>query len=352
MTQTRRPFLESLPLLADRPLLAHALAVLAAVAGLLARWAVDDSLPPGFPYLTFFPAVIIVAFFLGARPGILAALLSGLLAWYYFINPIESFALPYQAAVALLFYLFIVTVDITLVHWMQRANRQLAAERRRSEGLAETRAMLFEELQHRVGNNLQMMSSILNLQQRTLADEQGKAALAEASRRLGVVGRLQRTLYNADGAQLSLASYIDRIVRESLEASGRTDIEYRFDAQVTDVLDSKDAVPTALIVSEAISNALEHGYPAGEGGVLEVTVVPNDELGAYIICIQDEGRGLPEGFALETSQSLGLRIASSLARGAHGEFTLANRQDGKGAIARLVIPRKDRGERDGQRRGD
>ncbi|GGD56193.1 sensor histidine kinase [Aurantiacibacter arachoides] len=313
--------------------------MLASIAGLVARWAVDDALPPGFPYLTFFPAVIIVAFFLGARPGIVAAVLCGMLSWYFFIAPFETFALPYQAAVAMLFYLFICTVDITLVHWMQAANRQLAAERLRSDSLAETRAVLFEELQHRVGNNLQMMSSILNLQQRGVADEAGKAALVEASRRLGVVGRLQRTLYHADGAQLSLANYIDRIVRDTLEASGRTDIDYHFDEQATDVLPAAAAVPTALVVSEAVSNALEHGYGAARGGVLEVTVVEDEADDTFVISIRDEGRGLPQGFVLEQADSLGLRIASNLARGLGGRFTLDRRDDGPGTVARLTVPR-------------
>jgi two-component sensor histidine kinase len=152
---------------------------------------------------------------------------------------------------------------------------------------------------------------------------------------------LQRTLYNADGAQLSLANYIDRIASDTLNASGRDDIHYIFDAQASGTLATEHAVSTALVVAEAISNCVEHGY-ADAGGPLEVTVVdrPQDEL-CYIICIQDEGSGLPSGFALENADSLGLRIATSLARSLKGEFTLSNREDGKGAIARLVIPQSE-----------
>lgn len=328
--------LQRLPLARSRPWIGYGVAIVASLAGLFVRWFVADTLPEGFPYITFFPAVILTAFFFGVGPGILSAVLCGLLSWYYFIAPVESFALPYRAVVALAFYLFIVTVDIALVHWMQHANRRLVVEQRRSAELADTREMLFKELQHRVGNNLQMMSSILSLQQRGVRDEEGKVALADASRRIGLVGRLQRTLYSADGAQLSLASYIERIVRDTLEASGRDDVSFLFDAQVSGSLPSESAIPTALVVAEAVSNAIEHAY-SDNGGPIDVTLVDGEE-DCFIICIQDEGDGLPEDFVLEGATSLGLRIANTLGRSLGGEFTLANRQDGQGAIARLVIP--------------
>ncbi len=331
-------FLQRLPLAKRRPWIGFGVAIIASVAGLLTRWAVGNALPQGFPYITFFPPVILTAFFFGVGPGALAAVLCGLLSWYFFIPPLDSFALDYRAVVALLFFIGIVVVDIALVHWMQIANARLALEQRRTSQLAETREMLFKELQHRVGNNIQMISSLLNLQQRGLADGDGRQALTDAARRLGLVGRLQRTLYSADGAQLSLANYIDRIARDTLDASGRDDIRYVFDAQSTGTLATEHAVSTALIVAEAISNCVEHSY-ADAGGPLEVMVVERaDEEPCYIICIQDEGSGLPSGFALENAESLGLRIATSLARSLKGDFTLSNRDDGKGAIARLVIP--------------
>ena len=337
-------FLQRLPLAQDRMWVGYAVAILASLAGLIGRWAVGDALPDGFPYITFFPPVILTAFFFGLRPGIVAAILCMFLSWYWFIPPVESFALDYRAVVALAFYIFIVVVDIALVHWMQIANARLAIEQQRSSELAETREMLFKELQHRVGNNLQMVSSILQLQKRVVEDEEGRKSLEDAARRLGLVGRLQRTLYSADGAQLSLANYIDRIVRDTLDASGREDIRYVFDAQVSGSLTPEAAVPTALVVAEAVSNSIEHAYET-IGGPIEVTLVEGEE-DDFIICIQDEGNGLPTGFTLDNARSLGLRIASNLGRGLGGEFTLANRQDGKGAIARLVIPQSRRKDDD------
>ncbi|MGB3166835.1 MAG: histidine kinase dimerization/phosphoacceptor domain -containing protein, partial [Alteraurantiacibacter sp.] len=333
-------FLQRLPLARDRLWLGYVVAVLASLAGLWSRWAVGDALPDGFPYITFFPPVILTAFFFGVGPGTLTAILCGLMSWFFFIPPLDSFGLNYRAAVALGFFVAIVVVDIALVHWMQIANARLAIEQQRSSELASTREMLFKELQHRVGNNLQMMASILSLQQRGMVVKEGRAALSDASRRLGLVGRLQRTLYSADGAQLSLAKYIDRIVRDTLEMSGGEDIAYRFDAPARGQLPTESAVPTALVVAEAVSNSIEHAYAGDASGPLEVTLVESEDEESYIICIQDEGAGLPEGFALEQANSLGLRLATNLSRALGGSFTLANREDRRGAIARLLIPKR------------
>ncbi len=122
------------------------------------------------PYVTFFPAVIVASFLFGVRLGSVSAILCGLLAWYFFIPPHHSFVLTRATGFALAFYLFVVATDLSLVHWMQTANRQLARERERSESLAVTRELLFRELQHRVSNNLQVAAGLLSMQKRRLAD--------------------------------------------------------------------------------------------------------------------------------------------------------------------------------------
>ncbi|RZL28122.1 MAG: DUF4118 domain-containing protein, partial [Sphingomonas sp.] len=136
--------------------------MLAIVFGALAlRIMTDSLLPAGFPYVTFFPAVIITSFLFGVRLGMVSAALCGLLAWYFFIPPAFSFAVTQGTAFALAFYVLVVATDLALVHWMQSANQQLARERELSRSLADTRELLFRELQHRVSNNLQVAAGLL-----------------------------------------------------------------------------------------------------------------------------------------------------------------------------------------------
>jgi two-component sensor histidine kinase len=298
------------------------------------RVEIGPDLPPGFPYLTFFPAVIVTAFFFGVGPGALAAMLSGLAAWFFFLDPVNSFGLPYGSAVALGFYAFIVTVDITLVHWMQRANASLREERQRTIALADTRELLFNELQHRVGNNLQMVSSLISLQKSRLTDDTAREALDEAAQRLGLIGRIQRQLYDPGGAPLGLAAYIDQICRDVIASSGRAGIDYRFKANGDTVMPPEKAIPTALVVSEAVNNALEHGFGDGRDGVIKVTVDPSDR--GVSVSIVDDGAGLSDGFDLQASDSLGLRIARTLAQSL-GQFTMSVAPSGRGTLARLDI---------------
>ncbi len=107
-------------------------------------------LPPGFPYVTFFPAVIVTSFLFGVRLGSVSALLCGLVAWHSFVNPAHPFDLTYRSMVALAFYAFVVTTDLALVHWMQAANRQLVDEREVNRNLAESKEMIVRELQERI----------------------------------------------------------------------------------------------------------------------------------------------------------------------------------------------------------
>ncbi|NGP17222.1 DUF4118 domain-containing protein [Devosia aurantiaca] len=88
-----------------RPAIAYATAIMAFAIALAVRFALNGVLPAGFPYLTFFPAVLLTAFFCGTGPGIVVAILSILSAWYWFIPPAGTFALDSQSAIAVLFSL-------------------------------------------------------------------------------------------------------------------------------------------------------------------------------------------------------------------------------------------------------
>jgi len=327
-------WIEQLPLALNRPVLGSAATLLIVAAAWLLRAVTETLLPSGFPYVTFFPAVIVTSFLFGVRMGSLAAAICGLLAWYYFIPPMRSFTLTHGAGFALGFYVFVVVTDLVLVHWMQRANRQLAREREVNRSLAETRELLFRELQHRVSNNLQVAAGLLTVQKRQLADADARAALDEAAGRLALIGRISRQLYDPSGAAQPLRPFLEKLCRDVIDAGGRDDVMLKVAGSEKLHLQPDAAVPTALIVAEAVANALEHGFAGNRPGCIEVQVA-RSTTGSLEVIVRDDGHGLRAGFRLDDSTSLGLRIAATLAHGQEGEFRL---EADNGTIATLTLP--------------
>ncbi|OAN58343.1 sensor histidine kinase [Sphingomonas sp. TDK1] len=305
--------LEQLPIQTQPRVAAYAITLCFCAIAWWLRLVLDPYFPSGFPYLTFFPAVILASFLFGRGPGILSALICGLLAWYFFIPPIKSFALGHGTGVALAFYVGVVAVDILLVHWMQVANARLVAERERSTQLAARTEILFEELQHRVSNNLQMVGAMLALQRRAVADGEAKRAIGDAANKLQLIGRIQRRLYGSRGEPLALDAFLSALVADLAESGGKPGIRHGVEANSALLLPPDRAIPVALIVAEAIANAVEHGFADRETGNILVSVgCEGDRLS---LTVRDDGVGVPDTFDVHAADSLGLRIARNLARG-------------------------------------
>lgn len=320
--RTRRAWIARFPIAADTSPVAVLATLGMAVAAMAIRMLVVPLLPPGYPFLTFFPAVIVTSVLFGARAGVVQALLCGCMAWYFFIPPFHSITLSPGSAVAMSFYLFVVATDIALVHWMQSANRQLAREQEISRTLAETRELLFRELQHRVSNNLQVAAALLSMRRSRLQEPEARDALEDTARRLALIGRISRQLYDASGGAHALIPFLNALCRDVIEAAGRVDVALSVTGDASVQLIPDSAIPTALVVAEAVANALEHGLPDSRPGRVDVRVVRDAPANEVAITIEDDGLGLPDGFDAEKADSLGLHIARMLAASRGGRFTL------------------------------
>lgn len=337
----RATFIERLPLGAARPSLGYGFAVALSLFALWLRWHLDAAFPPGYPYLTFFPAVILTSFLFGVRSGILCAILCGGFAWYFFIPPRLSLSMAPGTLTALLFYTGVVAIDIALVHLMQRANRRLHDAREEVRHLAEERGqlvertqVLFQEVQHRVGNNLQMVGAVLALQLRSLTEPTARQAIADASARLSVIGQIQRQLYSPDGHLVALDGFIRQVANAVMASSARKGIACAVTAQEHIEVGPESAVPIALILSEAITNALEHAMDGSHGDAIAIDMRREGEH--VILEVRDFGRGLPAGFDADLVDSIGLRISRVLAEQLQAEYSLDDAAPG--TRMRLAMP--------------
>ncbi|WP_082699617.1 sensor histidine kinase [Novosphingobium barchaimii] len=337
-------FTERLPLLPGRPFLRYGATLGLCVFALWLRWALDGAFPPGYPFLTFFPAVILSSFLFGPRPGVLAAVVCGIFAWYVFIPPRMTFGTDGGTATAMLFYLGVVTVDIWLVHLMQAANARLNTAREEVRLLAEERGqladraeLLFQEMQHRVGNNLQMVGAVLSLQMRTLSEPTARKALSDAAARLQVIGNIQRQLYRQDGQLVPLDRFLTEVSGKIMASSARPGITCHVDAEPGIILRPDSAVPVALIVSEAIANALEHGFTGRPAGRIALCVARRDA--AIVLSVEDDGIGLPLSLDPASTESIGLRISRVLSQQLGAEMKLESRESGACMTLNLPLSR-------------
>src|SRR3546814_1935044 len=121
MQRKNERFVERLPLVLRRPWHAYLLATSFCLIAFAIRPVAEIAMPVGYPFVSFFPAVILTSFQFGVRPGIYAVVLSGLISWSFFIPPRMAFYLHPGVPFALVFYGAVVVVDIALIKLLQPA---------------------------------------------------------------------------------------------------------------------------------------------------------------------------------------------------------------------------------------
>lgn len=296
----------------------YSLAVSASAAALALRYALNDWFPPGFPYLTFFPAIVLTAYFAGRGPGILCAALSGVASWYFFIPPFHSFHVDFATMVAIGFYVFVAAVDIFFIDGMRQAMRKLAQEREALAELAHSRDLLYREMHHRVSNNLQMVGALLRLQSAGMKDEDARHALIEAGGRIETIAKIQRQLHDQTGEPTPFRNFAEALLDDAGAAAGARHAIRVEGGEAP--LHPEQATPVTLVMLECFNNALEHAFDPGSDG--RIVVALEQEGPSHVLTIRDNGAGPPEGFEPAKSQSLGLRIVHAMARQLGGAFAM------------------------------
>lgn len=324
----RRVVLRQMP-----PLYGYGMAVGSFLLALLARQLFN--VPDAFPYLTFFPAVLLTTLLAGLGPGLLCAALSGGAALSLFGDRIGSPFDRGDTAFSLVMFTVIVLLLMLLLHALGKAMRDIAAAEARASELAGQRQLLYSELQHRISNNLQIVAALLRLEQNRTGDVEARKAMTEAAGRLSLIGSIQRRLLDAEGQPQAFGAFAEDLCREALEAAGASGVTLSVEPS-DHTLTADQATPVCLVMLECVNNALEHGFPDGREGRLSVRLTGEGQT--LRLEIADDGAGPPAGFVAGEGQSHGLRIVTALARQLRGRFDLEPGPTG-GAVCRLEFPR-------------
>jgi PAS domain S-box-containing protein len=188
--------------------------------------------------------------------------------------------------------------------------------------------VLLKEIHHRVKNNLQVVSSLLNLQATHLKDEHVKSIFKESQNRIRSMALVHEYLYQStDLSRIKFAAYVSRFLSEIVRSYSATLGRVQLRTDVGDVmLDIGEAIPCGLIINELVSNALKYAFPDRRKGEIAVRMrVIGD--GEWELVVGDDGVGLPEGFKIGETQTLGMQLVDSFVRQLRGTLQV-NRSKG------------------------
>jgi two-component sensor histidine kinase len=208
-------------------------------------------------------------------------------------------------------------------------------ELRRRERQLVGKDATIREIHHRVKNNLQTVAALLRLQARRLAVPEAREALEESVRRVSSIAVVHETLSGTLDERVDFDQIADSVAAMVGDVTGGGAVRLRRTGSFG-VLSAEVATPLAMVLTELLQNAVEHGAGAAAG--VEVTV-ERGEAGAVRMQVRDHGPGLPAGFTLEGSDRLGLQIVRTLVETElGGELELAPAPGG-GTVATVVLRR-------------
>lgn len=221
----------------------------------------------------------------------------------------------------------------------QRNNLQLESQQKEInlknaslQKLLEEKEWLLKEIHHRVNNNLQIVTSLLNTQSAYLDNDKAILAIRDSQHRMRAMSLIHQKLYQSEKvAAIDIQTYIQELI-SYLDDNFIVNNRIRFVLNLIPIeLDVAQAVPLGLILNETITNAIKYAFPDNRPGVITITM-EQPETGEIQLTIQDNGRGLPPGFDINGSHSLGMNLVQGLTQQLNGHFSMESREGVKATI--------------------
>ena len=216
---------------------------------------------------------------------------------------------------------------------LEETNAKLEETNAQLSLAVDTKTALLHEVDHRVKNNLQMVSSLILLQSRTISDEGTRRSLQEMLSRIEALGTVHRRLYQSeDVTRFEVGEFVRDLVTDLAGVSVRDRITLTFDLQKVDI-PAEHAAPLALIVNEVVTNALKHAFPGERKGVLATRVAR--DIGLLRMEVIDDGVG--EAVTGLSSTSFGTSLVRTLSRQLKAVVAWSNNAPGTRVTIELPV---------------
>jgi two-component sensor histidine kinase/ABC-type amino acid transport substrate-binding protein len=229
----------------------------------------------------------------------------------------------------------IVALDETSALYIARdITERIEHEKTIAKSLRE-KEVLLKEIHHRVKNNLQVISSLVSLQADRFCDAEDRSLMQETQQRIQSIAQLHELLYKSDDfLSINIQEYLTEIVDDLIVAYSAIIDRVEIHTEIEDITMNIDfAMPIGLIVNELVSNSMKYAFPEDLNGHLLIQFARNGN--SMILTVSDDGIGLPEDFSVQSAESLGFVLVTSLARQLGGS---AVRLGGEGTAIRIDIP--------------
>ena len=207
----------------------------------------------------------------------------------------------------------------------EEAHREVARARDRAE------AML-REVNHRVGNSLQLVSSFISLQSRSITDPEAREAFRTTQARIEAVSQVHRRLYTSDDmTRVELSGYLTSLAEELSHSLCVGERPCSIVVEAEDLETTTDrAVAAGVLVAELVTNAVKYAYPVGAGGEIRVRLTSENETTARLT-VEDDGVGVAEDDTAPKGTGLGKTIIAAMARDLRTEVAYVYGPAGLGA---------------------
>ena len=220
----------------------------------------------------------------------------------------------------------------------QQIEQELRDSQARLQATIQEKEVLLAEVYHRIKNNLQIISSLLDLQADMVEDPQVRALFEDSQQRIQAVALLHESLSQGSNvARIPAAQYIHRLSTQVFQAYTPPGDRITLNIEVDPIwIEVRNAVPCGLLVNELLSNSLKYAFPGNQGGEITITLRATPE-GHMVLVIHDTGVGFPAHIDFRYTGSLGLQLVCLLTEQLGGTIEL-DRASGTRWTLRFPMP--------------